>query len=544
MTIRKSCFFVACMIIATQVHAGGVGGLAKLFVTRNRAADVYGFSKEATRESFRAIISFGCALGAFKFLRSTRGMGKLMAFMESAGVGSTVFQLLGIMHAFVLDPFVRLCPWVAKKRNDKKGLTLALFRYLQSHNIRTVDQLPSDEVHGKTAEKMLVRLQERIEYGGLDTDTNWVDKLMVQEEPAYVGRIPEGLMRCISYINNPEQYQRHGATLRRGMPLVGAPGGGKTTLAKLIAYYTQCPFIEDSPASLMKVYVGTGPNALKDIFDNAENAALAAHRKRLMQREQRLMSMGGILNKVVKLLCFWRRPEVDAEYVKPAILCLNEIDAIAGQRGEQANDHQERRNTLLQLLNSIDEHPHVFVVGTSNEQAAYFDKALIRPGRMGVPVVIPLPEAQDRFEIIKYYMYKIPSLSPLVRIPRFVRFGWLDDLQQRRVSFDYLLPKSYPGRYAFWRSVVEQTDGFSGDELRQLFNDAAMVAGDRSSVYLGRAHIQRALQEMLEERPEMRRERCRAHRAEEQASGTPGHRAAALIRDDEPAIMDEATSDI
>ena len=313
----------------------------------------------------------------------------------------------------------------------------------------------------------------------------------------------------------------------------------------------------------MNTYVGTGPNALKEIFDNAENASLAAHRMRQEEHDQELHRQAGFLGSVwraIKRIVFRCRPVSQAdEYIKPTILCLNELDAIAGQRGAQPIDHQERINTLLQLLNSIDEHPHVFVVGTSNEETEYFDKALRRPGRMGAPLRIPLPDEADRFEIIKYYMQKAPTLSPLIRIPGFVKFAWLEQLQRNKTPFDHMLPAARPGRYAFWRSIVERTRTFSGDELRQLFNDAVMIAGDKEKkqfgklceeyraddmdkehqadddmdkiakkfkFYLGRAHLEKALENMLAEMPPDRRERCRASRPENlaQSSGsTAGH---------------------
>jgi len=526
MNYKKCLWFIIVLMIAENASAvGGRGGLPRLFRARTDAADVYGWAKESTRDSLRAVISFGCALGVFKYLRSTKKAGKLVAFMESAGLGTTVYQILGLMRKFTINPLVRLFPWVARKRRIKLGHTQALFRFLKARDIKTDDQLPGDEhVRSKTEKKMMEQLRTQIGHGGLDAGTNWVEKLMVKDEPAYAGTVPDELGRCIAYINDPEQYQRHGATLRKGLPLVGAPGGGKTTLAKLIAFHTGCPFIEESPAALMNTYVGTGPNALKEIFDNAENASLAAHRMRQREHDQELRCQAGFFGSVwraIKRIVLRCRPaaQVD-EYIKPTILCLNELDAIAGQRGAQANDHQERRNTLLQLLNSVDEHPHVFVVGTSNEETAYFDRALVRPGRMGAPLRIPLPDESDRFEIIKYYMQKAPTLSPLIRIPGFVKFAWLEQLQRNKTPFDHMLPPARPGRYAFWRSIVDRTKGFSGDELRQLFNDAEMIAGDQDNQYMGRGHLEEALHNMLAEMPTDRRERCRANRPENLAQGS------------------------
>ncbi len=499
--------------------AGSNGGLPSLFRARNDAADVYGWSKESSRDSLRALISFGCALGVFKLLRSTKKAGKLMAFMEASGLGTTVYQLLGLLRKFTLNPLARLLPWVARKRKIKLGHTQALFNFLKARDIKTDDQLPSDEhVRTKTDKKMMEQLRTRIGHGGLDADTNWVENLMIKEEPDYAGGVPPEIMRCIAQINNPQPYSRHSATLRKGLPILGAPGGGKTTLARLMAYETKCPFIEASPAALMNTFVGTGPNALKGFFDNAENAALAAHRKRLEKHELKLRHIHGFFGYNwlrIKRLFGTSEPE---KHIKPTILCWNEIDAIGNKRDAKANDHQERINTLLQLLNSIDEHSHVFVVGTSNKDQDYFDEALIRPGRMGTPVRLPLPNASDRFEIIKHYLKKIKTLSSFIQIP---------DVDYTKITtFERLWNRMCHRRrlfnpYEFWNSIVNHTETFSGDEIRQLFNDAAMIAGDENSSYLGKAHIQGALESMLAEMPEARRERCSATRPQVDAAKGP-----------------------
>ena len=557
MNYKKYWCLIIVLLVTVDVSAvGGRGGLSRLFRARNDAADVYHWAKEGSRDTLRVLISCGCALGVFNYLRSAKNAGKLIAFMESSGVFTTVYQLLGLLRKFTINPLARLLPWVAAKRRIKLGHTEALSRFLRARDIKTDDQLPSDDqVRTKTEKKMMEKLRTQIGHGGLDADTNWVEKLMVKDEPAYAGKGPEELLRCIDYINDPQKYTMYGATLRKGLLLVGAPGGGKTTLARLIAYHTGSPLIEDSPASLMNTFVGTGPNALKDIFDNAESAALAAHRKQKQEHEQQLRRRAGFFGSIwraIKRVILKRRP-VDLP-IKPTILCLNELDSIAGQRGASANDHQERRNTLDQLLASMDnKDSHIFVVGSSNEATAFFDEALIRPGRMGQPIRIPLPDDADRFEIIKYYMQKAARLSPLVRIPGFVKFEWLEQLQHNKTPFDTMLPRSKPGRYAFWRSMVERTRGFSGDELRQLFNDAAMIAGDAEVLaedtqkrYMGRAHFEQALQSMLAEMPQDRRERCRAGRSESIPNFVPGlgSRVAVTmkerVRDLNP---DEATMD-
>lgn len=248
-----------------------------------------------------------------------------------------------------------------------------------------------------------------------------------------------------------------------------------------------------------------------------KNAAEAAHRKRLEKHEQKLRRTQGFFwYNWLRIKRLFGATESE-KHKKPAILCWNEIDAIGGKRNT-SNDHQERINTLLQLLNSIDEHKNVFVVGTSNQDNDYFDKALIRPGRMGAPLRLPLPNASDRFAIIKHYLKKIKTLSSFLQIP---------DVDYTKIpTFERLWNRMCHRRrlfnpYEFWNSIVNHTETFSGDEIRQLFNDAAMLAGDENSSYLGKAHIQGALESMLAEMPEDRRERCSATRPQVDAAKGP-----------------------
>ena len=188
---------------------------------------------------------------------------------------------------------------------------------------------------------------------------------MVKVEPFdFVGTIPERVRQDINYMINPKQYSNV-LEGRRGLLLSGAPGGGKTTLAKLIAFLTGCPFIELSPAAFMNTYVGTGPNALKAVFENAERIALAAHKKRQEEQAQELRRRRGFLESIwltIKRVFFRCRPVDEDQYIKPAILCFNELDAIGEQRGRTPNESSERVSTIDQLLNSLDSNPHVYLV--------------------------------------------------------------------------------------------------------------------------------------------------------------------------------------
>jgi ATP-dependent Zn protease len=205
------------------------------------------------------------------------------------------------------------------------------------------------------------------------------------------------------------------------------------------------------------------------------------------------------------------------------------------------NDNQEHEHTLTQMFNELDRSKHVFLVGTSNRDGDFFDRAAIRDGRLGEPVTIPLPEVPDRFEIIKSYMQKVPTLVPLLRVPGFVKFKLLEPLEHL---------EHHGVRYAFWRSMVDRTEGFSGDGLRAIFNNAAMQAGAENAQYLGMGHLEGALATMLAkhtanmaQRPDQNRPRAAGLQEAQRAVPT---RVASPARGSgqDAAVMDEEVPDI
>ena len=160
--------------------------------------------------------------------------------------------------------------------------------------------------------------------------------------------------------------------------------------------------------------------------------------------------------------------------MRPAILILEEVDSISGSREKDQNRHSEFINTTNTLLELMDTYPHVFVVGTSNRPAGYFDPAVVRPGRLGHPVTVPLPDDEDRFEIMKLYMQEkeSPGLTKLVRIPDCVSplIKYADLLKVPQTNG--LRNWQHNWRLRFWKDVIEKSAGFSGDDLRAVFNNS------------------------------------------------------------------------
>jgi ATP-dependent 26S proteasome regulatory subunit len=475
------------------------GDVDKLFRARNDTAIVYSWAKDSAREAIRGILACACILGAFKYFRSTKRVDRLIAFVEAGSLGTMVYTILGFARKILLNPLARMFPSVVAQRRLKKAHTESLLNALEVHDIQTEDQLPSEEhIHTKTDKKMLERMRAAIGYGGLEAESNWVDKLMVTQEPDHIGDIPHEALRFIKYINDPESYQRLGATLGRGLLLTGNPGCGKTTLARRIAYLTRCPLIETSCSSMANKYKGTGPNAIKRVFATACSAAHVLHRKEIEAHQKkhiRFRYIRSLISRFMRL--FYKRKPVPyhTEFMKPTILCLNEVDSILGERREQHGEHVEDLRMLTEFLNSFDNSHGVFVIGTTNEEGSYFDRAVLRPGRLGVPVAVPLPDASCRYKILAYYMNKLKSVAEDVALQR-------TDVD---LSHEYTDQVSADSVGAFWGDIIRRTEGFSGDELRHIINEAALRAADKDASRVTRQDIQESLEDYLGKLHEHRR---------------------------------------
>ncbi len=210
----------------------------------------------------------------------------------------------------------------------------------------------------------------------------------------------ENLAEIVDYLHNPEKYQEVGASMPKGILLVGPPGTGKTLLAKAVAGEADVPFFSMSGSEFVEMFVGMGASKVRDLFKQAKEKA-------------------------------------------PCIVFIDEIDAIGKKRDGQIGGHDEREQTLNQLLTEMDgfEGNNGVIILAATNRPESLDPALTRPGRFDRRVPVELPDLRGREEILKVHAKKIKVA---------------DDVD--------------------WSSIARMASGASGAELANMVNEAALRA--------------------------------------------------------------------
>ncbi len=233
----------------------------------------------------------------------------------------------------------------------------------------------------------------------------------------------EELHDVVDYLRNPEKYKRLGAKIPRGVLLIGAPGNGKTLLARAVAGEANCPFFSISGSDFIEVFVGVGAARVRDLFEQARKHA-------------------------------------------PCIIFIDEIDAVGRQRGSGlGGGHDEREQTLNQMLSEMDGFQTggnpVIVIAATN-RADVLDQALLRPGRFDRRIEVPYPDLKSREKILQVHIKDV-KVDPAV------------DLQK----------------------VARGTPGFSGADLANLINEAAIIASKNNADMVTVADFEEARDKIL-----------------------------------------------
>ena len=176
----------------------------------------------------------------------------------------------------------------------------------------------------------------------------------------------ENLTEIVEYLHDPDKYKEIGASMPKGILLVGPPGTGKTMLAKAVAGEANVPFFSMSGSEFVEMFVGMGASKVRDLFKQAKEKA-------------------------------------------PCIVFIDEIDAIGKKRDGQIGGNDEREQTLNQLLTEMDgfEGNNGVIILAATNRPESLDPALLRPGRFDRRVPVELPDLKGREEILKVHAHKI-----------------------------------------------------------------------------------------------------------------------------------------
>ena len=228
----------------------------------------------------------------------------------------------------------------------------------------------------------------------------------------------EELAEIVDFLRDPRKFIEIGARIPKGILLVGPPGTGKTLLAKAVAGEAGVPFFSISGSDFVEMFVGVGASRVRDLFEQAKKAA-------------------------------------------PAIIFIDEIDAVGRQRGAGlGGGHDEREQTLNQLLVEMDGfsvNEGVIIIAATN-RPDILDPALLRPGRFDRQVVVGVPDGKGREEILKIYA------------------------QGKFIGDDVDLAV-----------LAKSTIGFTGADLENLMNEAALLCARAGEKVIHMAHLKEAM---------------------------------------------------
>ncbi len=242
------------------------------------------------------------------------------------------------------------------------------------------------------------------------------------DDVAGIDEAENELVEIVDFLRDPQKYTRLGGSAPKGVLLVGAPGTGKTLLARAVAGEASVPFFSMSAAEFVEMIVGVGAARVRDLFKEAREHA-------------------------------------------PAIIFIDELDAIGRARGQVAiGGSSEQEQTLNQILTEMDgfsSREGIIVLAATN-QPDVLDKALLRPGRFDRRVVVNLPDKTGRRAIIEIHTRQVPLAGDA-------------DLEE----------------------LAAATPGFSGADLRNLVNEAALLAARRGQDHVCQKDFMDALEKIV-----------------------------------------------
>ena len=246
-----------------------------------------------------------------------------------------------------------------------------------------------------------------------DTKTTFDDVAGMDEEKAE-------MIEIVNFLKNPDEFYKMGAKIPKGVLLCGEPGTGKTLIAKAIAGEAGVPFIPMSGSEFIEMFAGLGASRVRKLFQKAEK-------------------------------------------MSPAIIFIDEIDAIGARRTDASGAETENNQTLNQLLVEMDgfDSDHTIIVLAATNRPEMLDKALLRPGRFDRRITIGLPDINGREAILKIHA------------------------KDKKLAEDVDL-----------KAIAGDTAGFTGAELANILNEAAIIATINKNEFITRKDIDDAVKKV------------------------------------------------
>ena len=247
-------------------------------------------------------------------------------------------------------------------------------------------------------------------------------KKVTFKDVAGVEEAKEELEEIVEFLRNPKKFTRLGGRIPKGVLLIGAPGTGKTLLAKAVAGEANVPFFTISGSDFVEMFVGVGASRVRDLFLQGKKQA-------------------------------------------PCVIFVDEIDAVGRHRGSgMGGGHDEREQTLNQLLVEMDgfESQTGIILIAATNRPDVLDPALLRPGRFDRRVVVNAPDLKGRYEILKVHTRKAPLSKSI-------------DLNK----------------------IARGTPGFSGADLENLINEAALMAARSNKNQIEMMDVEKAKDKVI-----------------------------------------------